>query len=183
MSSLIIREHTCYYLSRLETENAVHFLEQAMEKEPNKWVQRAIMVGLGIFSGRDDVLEKYISILHKDHEAASINIGYNLAYYGDQPLEKGYYDLGGTKCDGIVRAIFRHLKREKFKAILALDLLTLRTLLQDERRGTSILYANDEYIPFLKDFLKKDFEDIPEVFNREKKLVQNFLANNVENWE
>lgn len=181
LRSLIIREHTCYYLSRLGTQNAILFLEQTLEKELNKWVQRAIIVGLGIFCGRQDLLENYITILDKDKEAASINIGYNLAYYGDQSLEEGYYDRGGEKCDGILRAIFRHLKSEKYKAIWALDLLTLRTLLQDERRGMSILQVNDEYTLILKDFLRKDTKDNSVVLDQEKKLMQNFLENTVEN--
>ncbi|MGB3458437.1 MAG: NACHT domain-containing protein [Halobacteriota archaeon] len=173
---LIIREHASYYLACLGTPRAIRFLERAIDVEQNKWVQRGMMVGLGIFCGREDIMEKYIDILRKDPDAASINIGYNLAYYGDRPLEEGYCDLRGSKCDGFVRSIFRHLKSEKHKAIWALDLHTLRTLLEDEGRGMSILQANDEYIPFLSEFLSKDYKEYGGVFNREKNLLRQMDA-------
>jgi len=172
LRSLIIREHAGYYLACLGMPVAIQFLEQAIEEEPNKWVQRGMMVGLGIFCGREDVIEKYIDTLYNDLEAASINIGYNLSYYGDRPLEEGYHDQKGGKCDGFVRAIFRHLKSEKHKAIGALELYTLRTLLHDKKRGISILRVNDEYIPFLMEFLSKDYNDCGRILNREKNLLQ-----------
>jgi len=175
LRSLIIREHASYYLARIGAQNAVKFLERAIEEEPNKWVQRGMMVGLGIFCGREDVIERYIDMLYDDLEAASINIGYNLSYYGDLPLEEGYHDRKGGKCDCFVRAIFRHLKSEKHKAIWALDLHTLHTLLQDEQRGISILRANDEHIPFLMEFLSKDCKDCSRILNREKNLLQSYL--------
>ena len=172
LRSLIIREHASYYLACLGSQNAVMFLERAIEEEPNKWVQRGMMVGLGIFCGREDVVEQYIDMLYNDLEAASINIGYNLSYYGDRPLEEGYHDRKGDKCDGFVRAIFRHFKSEKHKAIWALELHTLCTLLQDEQRGISILRANDEYMSFLMEFLNKDYKDCGRILNREKNLLQ-----------
>nr|QNO46097.1 hypothetical protein FAKCHJAF_00034 [Methanosarcinales archaeon ANME-2c ERB4]QNO48866.1 hypothetical protein JECKPIEH_00005 [Methanosarcinales archaeon ANME-2c ERB4] len=128
-----------------------------------------------IFCAREDVIEQYIDMLYDDLEAASINIGYNLSYYGDRPLEEGYHDQKGGKCDGFVRAIFRHLKSEKHKAIWALELHALRTLLQDERRGISILRANDEYIPFLMEFLSKDCKDCGMILKREKNLLKIYL--------
>jgi len=168
--SLLIRQHVAHYLARLGTQRAVQFLEQAYEREPNKWVLRSIMVGLALFCNKAEILDQYIDILHKDPEAASINIGYHLVYYGDQSLEEGYYDQGGKKCDGTVRAIFRHLRREKHKPAWALDLLTLRSLL--ETRGLAILEANSEYLPFLRDFLNEDHKGQSRTFHREKQLLE-----------
>lgn len=179
-SSLIIREHSCYYLACIGTQKAMQFIEQSYMNETNKWVQRGMMVGLGIFCNREDIIEKYIGMLYTDSEAASINIGYNLAYCGDQSLEealkKGYHDKGKSKCDGMVREIFRHLRSEKYKAGWALDLFTLRTLLQDKRRGISILNANSEYIQFLEGFLSKNHIESGRVFNQERQLLYDFLA-------
>jgi hypothetical protein len=39
----------------------------------------------------------------------------------------------------------------------------------------SLLYAKGEYIPFLREFLSKDYKEYGRVFNREKKLLQIFL--------
>lgn len=175
-SSLIIREHSCYYLACLGTQKATQFLENSYVKETNKWVQRGMMVGLSIFCNREDIIEKYIGMLYIDSEAASINIGYNLAYCGDQSLEEGYYDKGESKVSGMVRELFRHLGSEKYKAGWALDLLTLRTLLQDKRRGISILHANNEYIPFLRGFLSNHHRERGRVFHKERQLLQDFLA-------
>lgn len=175
LRSLIIREHASYYLAHLKTNKAIQFLEQVLEEEQNKWVKRGIIMGLGISCGKIDLLDKYIDTLHNDPEAVSINVGYNLVYYGDQALEDGYIDKGGVKCDGTVRAIFRHLKSEKYKAIWVLDLFTLRVLLEDESRGKSILYTKDEYIPFLKEFVIKDHKNVSEIFVHEANLLLDLI--------
>jgi len=184
-SSLIIREHSCYYLACLGTQNATQFLEHSYMNETNKWVQRGMMVGLGIFCNREDIIEKYIGMLYIDSDAASINIGYNLAYCGDQSLEEAleeeYHDKGKSKCDGMVREIFRHLRCEKYKTGWALDLFTLRLLLQNKRRGVSILYANNEYIPFLKKFLNNNHKERGKIFHQEKQLLQDFLEGAIVN--
>jgi len=90
------------------------------------------MVGLGIFCNREDIIDEYIDMLHTDPEAASINIAYNLAYCGDQSLEKtleeGYCNKGKIKCNRLIWEIFYHLKSEKYKNGWALDILILRTL-------------------------------------------------------
>jgi hypothetical protein len=155
---------------------SIEFLKNSYESEPDKWVKRGMMVGLGIICGKEDIIEKYISMLYTDPEAASINIGYNLAYYGDQPLQEGYLDQGNKECEGMVRATFRHLRSKKYTAGWVLDLLTLRTLLQDKRRGLSILNANEDYIPFLREFLSNDYRDLGTAFHQEKQLLQDFLA-------
>lgn len=180
-SSLIIREHSCYYLACIGTQKAIQFLEHSYMKETNKWVQRGMMVGLGIFCKREDIIEKYIGMLYIDIDAASVNIGYNLAYCGDQSLDEAlegeYHDKGKSKGEGMVREIFRHLGSEKYKAGWALDLFTLRTLLQDKRRGLDILHVNNEYIPFLKGFLRNDHGERGRVFQQERQLLKDFLVN------
>jgi transcriptional regulator with XRE-family HTH domain len=168
-----IRQNACSYLTFLGTQKAVQFLERVSEQEPNKWVQRGIMVGLVLFCDREDILEQYLDILHNDPEAASINIGYHLAYYGDQAPEEGYYDRGGNRCDGTVRAIFRHLRSERYRSGWAIDLFTLRMLL--EQRGTVVLSANQQHLPFLGEFLNKDHRGQGRAFQQEKQLLQDIL--------
>lgn len=171
--SLLIRQHAAHYLARLGTQTAAQFLEQACEREPDKWVWRGIMVGLFRFCGKTERLDQYIDVLHDDPESASINVGYHLVYYGDQPLEEGYYDRGGKKCDGTLRAIFRHLRGEEHKPAWALDLLTLRSLL--ETRGVMILEADSEYLPFLRAFLNDIHEGQSETLHREKEILRGTL--------
>lgn len=173
--AVIIRDHSGYYLACLGTRKAIAFLEKHYKRERNKLVQRGMMVGLSLFSDRLDFLERYIEVLRKDPEAASINIGYHLVYYGDQSLEEGYQDRGGKKCDGTVRAIFRHLKSEHYKNGWSLDLLTLRTLLEHKNRGITILQAREEYLPFLKEFLQTQRENQPKIFDEEKNFLNELL--------
>lgn len=172
-SSVVVRQHASYYLAYLGTAESVEFLEESYESEPNKWVQRGMMVGLARFCGRKDVFNEYIDILHNDPEAASINLGYHLVYYGDQPLEEGYYDQGGDNYRGTLRALFRHLKNDHYKVGWPLDLLTLRALINT--RGTSVLTSNTDYLEFLRAFLKEGHENLDATFHREKQMLKELL--------
>lgn len=174
LSSVIIRNNTSYYAAFLGGLYAIQFLEQAYRQEPNKWVQRSMMVGLALFCDREDILEQYIDVLLTDVEAASINIGYHLVYYGDQPLEEGYFDRGGQKCDGTVESIFGRLKDENYRKAWVLDLFTLRTLL--EQRGVSVLLRKHKLdIAFLEEFLSKKHEEQGNIFHQEKKRLLELL--------
>ena len=172
--STTIRQNASAYLAYLGTLQARHFLKQAYEKESNKWVQRAMMVGLALFCNDIDCLEKYIDIVRSDSEAASINIGYHLVYYGDQAWENGYIDAGGEKCDGTIRSIFRRLKNKRYENGWALDLLTLHTLLM--QRGVHILKAEKDSLIFLKTFLQRDHHKQNHAFQREHHQLQAFLT-------
>ncbi|MGB8345856.1 MAG: NACHT domain-containing protein [Ktedonobacteraceae bacterium] len=171
--SVMIRNNASYYAAFLGGQYATQFLDQAYKQESNKWVQRSMMVGLALFCDRDDILEQYIDMLLTDSEAASINIGYHLVYYGDQPLEEGYYDRGSQKCDGAVRSIFDRLRDGNYRKARVLDLFTLRTLL--EQRGISVLWKNEQNISFLKEFLDKKHEEQGSIFHQEKKRLQELL--------
>ncbi len=171
--SVTIRQHASHYMTLVGTKQAVEFLEQACEREPNKWVQRGIMVGLALYCDRMDILERYINIIQQDTEAASINIGYHLVYYGDQAEELGYYDRGGEKCDGTIQAIFRRLRDERFRKGWVLDILTLSTLL--EQRGVKILFPYRQQVPFLQEFLSRDYQDLGDIFQQEKKRLAEIL--------
>lgn len=175
--SVTIRQNASAYLAFLGTPKAIQFLEQMYEKESNKWVQRGMMVGLALFCGRSDILDRYIDMILNDPEAASINIGYHLVYYGDQPLEEGYYDRGGEKCDGTVRSIFRRLRSEHYRIGWVLDLLTLRTLLC--QRGLTILSSNDQYISFLEEFLDRNHLKQGKVFHQEKQRLQEIIKGGI----
>jgi hypothetical protein len=171
--SATIRQNASHYLAFLGTQKAIQFLEQGYEGEPDKWVRRGMMVGLALFCGRSDILERYIESLHTDPEAASINIGYHLVYYGDQPPEERYYDRGGEHCEKTIQAIFHHLGNTAYRHEWGLDLLTLRMLL--EGRGLAIFASEKRYLPFLKEFLGKNDQGQGDVFQQEKQLLQETL--------
>lgn len=171
--SVTIRENASHYLAFLGTPKAIQFLEPVYTAEPDKWVQRGMMVGLALLCKRSDILDHYIDLILNDLEAASLNIGYHLVYYGDQPPEEGYYDRGGQRCEGTLRSIFRRLKSEYYRSGWALDLLTLRALL--EQRGMAIFKADEHYRPFLAAFLSSDHQEQSSVFQREKQRLQEIL--------
>ena len=168
-----IRQHASYYLAFLRTQRAVSFLEQSYEQEPNKWVQRGMMVGLALFCERENVLERYITMIKTDAEASSINVGYHLVYYGDQPQDGGYYDQGGERCEGTLTSIFRRLRRERYKTEWVLDLVTLCSLI--ERRGFSILSSHEKDFRFLEDFLQKDNHTHSQLLYQEKQHLAEVL--------
>jgi len=168
------RQQATYFLSNLRTESAIRFLEQVCDDEPNKWVQRGIMLGLALYSGRADMLERYIRIIRKDREAASINIRYHLIYYGDQVGDINSFDSSEQTIacpEKTVAALFRHLQNARYKNGWALDVLTLSALL--ELQGLSILDTNSWYTPFLKAFLDQDHRD--QILLEEKGRLKQFL--------
>ncbi|HZS79076.1 MAG TPA: hypothetical protein VFA41_20870 [Ktedonobacteraceae bacterium] len=167
--SATIRQNACSYLSYLGTQKASQFLEKTYRQEPNKWVQRGMMLGLALSCYRQDILEEYIEMLRNDPEAASINIGYHLAYYGDQAPSEGFRDRGGERCEATVRSIFRHLHSERYRNGWVLDLLTLRTLL--EQRGVIAFSSNEQHLPFLAEFLNRNHLEQSNIFQEERQLL------------
>jgi hypothetical protein len=167
----LLREQASYYLACLGNPQAVRFLEEIYPREPDKFVQRGILVGLAILCQRQDILNDYIRILHQDPQADSINLGYHLMYYGDSPFEADYFDRNHYKCDGTLRAIVRHLKDEKYRCGWALDLLTLRRLI--ETRDTRILAEQD--LMQVRTFLNQQQHNLHPSFKQEKDLIEALL--------
>lgn len=168
--STVARENASHFLAYLGTPKAIQFLEKSYLNEPNKWVQRGMMVGLALLCKKESMLDCYINMIYKDPEAALINLGYHLVYYGDQAAEEGYYDQGGAKCDGTLRAIFRHLNNERYQSGWALDLLTLRLLIKE--RGVSILDINEQYKEIITSFINREHLGRCEAFYQERELLR-----------
>ncbi len=170
-----IRQQASYFLTNLATERAVCFLEEVYLEEPNKWVQRGIMVGLALYAGRAEMLERYLRIVQQDREAAAINVGYHLIYYGDyagdldslDPFEQTI-----TCSEKTVAALIRHLENERYRDGWALNLLTLSALL--ELQGASILQTQTWYLPFLQAFLGRN-DHQGEVLLAEKERLQQLI--------
>jgi HEAT repeat protein len=158
---ILARQQATHYLGRLGTREAVKFLEKSLESEPDKWVHRGIILGLALFCEQPKQTSQYISELEKDEEAASINIGYHLAYYGDQEFREDgadYYDRGHPECKWTVRAILRHLQTLDYSASWPLDLFTLRLLLESKVRSENAMLALHED-PRQWDFLSNRLDE------------------------
>jgi hypothetical protein len=171
--SITLRQHASHYMALLATKSARQFLEQAWHQETDKWVQRGMMVGLALYCDREDILEQYIKMIRTDPETASLNIGYYLVYYGDQPQEAGYHDQGGETCEGTIQAIFRRLQDDRYRKGWALDLLTLATLI--EQRGIKVLSSHQQHWDFLWQFCQQDYQDLGDLFQEEKNHVYTIL--------
>jgi hypothetical protein len=174
--SLTIRQQASHYLTSLGSLRAIQFLERLCGEEPNKWVQRGILVGLALYCGRSDMLDRYIQFVRTDHEAEVINLGYHLVYYGDLPPESDYYIQGIEQCEKTVAALFRHLKDKHYQIGWSLDILTLTMLL--ERQGMSILRESQK--DFLNAFFQKDHSDLGKMFQQEKEHLKAILEGAME---
>ena len=171
--SITLRQQSSHYIAHLGTHKAAQFLLEIYEQEPNKRTQRGIMVGLALYCGKRDILHRYMELIRQDPEVASINIGFHLVYYGDQPQELGFYDRGGKNCTRTIAAILRRLKEDHYKNGWDLDILTLFTLL--ESRGKEKLLAKSWYLPFLKQFLSQDHSELSVSFQKEAMRLQTLL--------
>jgi hypothetical protein len=129
------------------------------------------MVGLALYCKRRDMMDRYIQIVLTDFEAAAINLGYHLIYYGDLPFGSDYYIQEIEQCEKTVAALFRHLKDKDYQIGWSLDILTLTTLLQ--RQGTSILRESQK--DFLKAFFQKDYSDLGKTFQQENERLKVIL--------
>jgi transcriptional regulator with XRE-family HTH domain len=168
--TVVIRQQASHYLTSLDFSKANQFLEQICETEPDKWVQRGIMVGLALYCRRQDILDRYVQIIRRDQEAASINVGYHLVYYGDCPPGTDYDIENIVQCEKTISALFRHLRDEHYKIGWSLDILTLVSLI--EQQGISILSENDWM--FFDDFCQKEYSLGP-TFQEEKTRLEEFL--------
>jgi transcriptional regulator with XRE-family HTH domain len=174
--STTIRQQATYYLSNLRIESAIRFLEGICQEEPNKWVQRGIILGLALYAGKAEMLEQYIQTIREDAQAATINTNYHLIYYGDQPGNLEALDAPEQTIihsEKTVAALFRHLQNERYRNGWALDLFTLSTLI--ELRGPPILSAHTWYLPFLKQFLETNHSDQGAALLQEKERLKNLI--------
>jgi hypothetical protein len=170
----LLREQACYYLACLGNDHSIKFLEEIIATEPDLFVQRGILIGLGILCKRQDMIDRYLSSLHANTDADSINIGYHLIYYGDSPFEENYVDNGQKKCAGTIRAILRHLESEQYSYGWSLDMLTLRRLI--ETRGADVL--EQEQLNKVRKFLEAQSRQGQPSFRLEYRLLQNTLKEN-----
>jgi len=72
-----------------------------------------------------------------------------------------------------MQSIFRRLKNDRYKNGWVLDLLTLRMLLS--QRGLQVLHANEQFLPFLEEFLGRDDDTQGKIFQQEKQQLQEVL--------
>lgn len=168
---IVIRQQASHYLTSLDSPRAIQFLERVCEQESDKWVQRGIMVGLALYCRRQDILDRYVHIVRKDAEAATINLGYHLVYYGDLPTGTDYHVDHIGRCERTIVALFRHLKDKHYYQIgWSLDILTLSALIL--QKGLSILEEND--LAFLNAFCQQK-HDLGPTFQEEKLKLKALL--------
>lgn len=172
----LAREHACYYLARLGEDQYANFLENVYIDEPSLYVQRGILMGLILFYGRKNYLEKYAEILNSNDEASSINLGYHLIYYGDQLFEQDFHDSKNIKCDGTIQAIMRHLNSESHRLGWTIDLITLKTLMRDKDRDAVNIIQEKGYKGFLQRFLREEHVDQGKAFHNEKAQISEYIG-------
>ena len=168
----IIREHSAYYLTCLGTNSAIQFIKNQIDTESNELPRRGMMVGLITNTNDVEVLHQYLNLLDTDSEAARVNLWYQLAYYGDIPLENEVLDIRDFPYANTLRTLFLHLKNKKKMIHWCIDLATLRYFIIT--RGRDIIQQNIEYNEFLQKFLNdKNTDDIN--LNIEKNKLKEIL--------
>ncbi|GCE06119.1 NACHT domain-containing protein [Dictyobacter aurantiacus] len=173
LRSAIVRQQSSHYLARLGTPRAIQFLDENYVRETNKWVQRGMMVGLALYCGQLEVLDQYIQFIREDPEAASINLGYHLVYYGDQSQESGYYDAGEEKCSRTIKALLRRLSNKRYKNGWTLDILTLSALI--ESRGVDILIPYCHELAACLENVERESQNQSVMFEQEKERLNMLL--------
>lgn len=173
---VVVRQQAGHLIGHFCTPEGANFIEENAAKDPNKWVQRGMLLGLALSCARQDVLEKYVALLENDPEAASINTGYYLIYYGDQDESEGILDAGGTNCTGTLKAIFRHIQQANIHNLhnIVLDLWTLKSLIQS--RGIEILNCNRSYIPALRELVSEKVSYSSSVLQEQIEILGNLLS-------
>lgn len=132
--SLSIRSQSSHNLAKLGLLEANTFLRTVYHSEKDKWVKRGIAVGLALFANDGSIINKYVEELYSDPEHVSVNLGYNLIYYGDHAFDYDYHDDGDPHCTKTVIALIGHLTSQQYHLMWILEMYTLRCILEDQRR-------------------------------------------------
>jgi hypothetical protein len=131
----LMLEQLCYYLGNIESGSAQTFLMERMEREPDDWVKRGIVVGLA-FGGQDKPQKRYIAELRAERLSGAatpmnnVNIGFHLSFFGDQPYDPEYpdRDMGFEECGKTVDRLVYQLGTNTNRPNWQIDLYTLLDL-------------------------------------------------------
>lgn len=179
--SLSIRSQSSHNLAKLGLLEANAFLKTVYHSEEDKWVKRGIGVGLALFSNDGSIINEYMEDLYSDPEHVSVNLGYNLIYYGDHAFDRDYYDDGDPHCAKTVQALIRHLTSQQYFLMWILEMFTLRCILEDQRRLPFAKQVSPTHWQRLRVFLSQDQAGLDQKALREKsKLATAFAASGIE---
>ncbi len=132
-----IRQHIGNLLPSVANSAAEHFLTRFLKKEPSKFVQRGIVIGLALQRNRIDLLDEYVRQLEWDVDARALQIGYSRIYHGDQEWSGEWKDDGTSEVQNVVAAqvdrLISKTNQHLSMRLWTLTALTLRTLLEDGR--------------------------------------------------
>jgi predicted phosphodiesterase len=173
-NAIMQRQNACYYISILNIDEGSAFLKRIIEKgeENNKFVQRAIYVGLIYFYKKTDYLNDYFDELQNSPLASSVNAGYYQCYYVDKLFVEGY-TYSDIKSEYSIAAVMRHLKNNDKEFSWSLDLYILRYFLK--RQSLDLLSENQ--LSFLTKWIYDFKKGKNDLLNKEVKKTKLFLSN------
>lgn len=173
-TSITVRDHAGFYLARLILPEADRFLAAAVENETDPVVRRSIVVALGVYCGRPDVVAGYICEMQSARALADINLGYHLVYYGDRSVEAGYGVKTVERFDATKQAILRHLRNEDYAPHWPLDLFTLKDL--GRKIGWDRMGLEPTDLHFLRSFLRSTLDGQGYLASEARELLQEIDA-------
>jgi hypothetical protein len=150
---LTVRQHAGNLLTYVATPSTVRYLEQVLETETEPFVRRGIIVGLAMSQGQTARLDRYVTDLDFDREAAQVQVGYTRVYHGDQVFNGEWRDDGEPECSNTIDQMLYRLQQGYHPMLWSLTLFTLRYLLQSGRGSEQLLRNTDER-RFLVHFLQ-----------------------------
>ena len=174
-NAIMLRQNACYYLSILNIDEGKEFLKRIIKtkREKNRFVKRAIYIGLTYFCNEINYLYDYFGELKKSPLASSINAGYHQCYYADKLFVEGYI-YSDVKSINSITANIRHLKNNEKELSWPLDLYTLRYFLK--RQSFKLLSKDQENYLFnwIDNFKKRGKSKL---LNKQVKKTKYFLYN------
>lgn len=131
----LAREQLGYYLAALSLPQVRSFFLSELHTEPDAWLRRGIVIGLAI-GGDTALLDQYVDLLAAERDAGgdpvenSVNNGFNLTFFGDQPLDVLHpdRDQGGPRCRKTITTLVYQLQTETDRGSWRLDLYSLLDL-------------------------------------------------------
>jgi len=183
-ATIYLRKNACYFLSRINTQLAINYIIEILEKIENKQIKEkpfvigTILSGFVTIKGHYDIEQRYLSKLNNDSELDIRNRKYHLAYYGDtvvsnlQDFEK---DIIKTNDDWektrkvLLKRIGSKDLRDQY--LRTLDLITIKRFLETRIKTSLKISEVLSIVKVDRKYKDLDKEKVKIIRNERRKLI------------
>lgn len=164
-------------------DNAVRAALRETARTQHPFILRAVAVGEALEHRSPELLDEFVSSLRVSPVGASFHMGYNLIYYGDQPLvDDTFRDGGGVECDSFFRNCLTHLGLTDagraatiYHPLRAQALASVGLMLEDPLRAERLLLHSRADLVRVRKLCSESKQDQSEEYERQRLMLGDLL--------